>query len=100
MQIEAPYLLFLGDAPDMLAAKVAMGIKQWRPQKCAGQLRLPGCEADCGLEELGIEMRRRTVPEQRSHQVFIQDPNGITIELNFSSAELDALEASRTATSA
>jgi uncharacterized NAD-dependent epimerase/dehydratase family protein len=58
MQIEAPYLLFLGDAPDMLAAKVAMGIKQWRPQKCAGQLRLPGCEADCGLEELGIEEAR------------------------------------------
>ncbi len=23
--IESPYLLFLGDAPDMLAAKVAMG---------------------------------------------------------------------------
>ena len=45
------------------------------------------------LEGLGIEMRRRTVPEQRSHQVFIQDPNGITIELNFSSDELDALPA-------
>ena len=52
------------------------------------------------LEGLGIGMRRRTVPEQRSHQVFIQDPNGITIELNFSSGELEELEASRTATSA
>ena len=25
--IETPYLLFLGDAPDQLAAKVAQGIK-------------------------------------------------------------------------
>jgi len=25
--IETPYLLFLGDAPDMLAAKVAIGIR-------------------------------------------------------------------------
>ena len=55
MQIEAPYLLFLGDAPDMLAAKVAIGIKQWRPEKCAGQMRLDGCNADCGLTDMSIE---------------------------------------------
>jgi hypothetical protein len=29
--IETPYLLFLGDAPDQLAAKVAQGIRDWRP---------------------------------------------------------------------
>ena len=45
MDIKAPYLLFLGDAADQLAAKVAIGIKQWRPEKCVGQLRLPGCSA-------------------------------------------------------
>jgi catechol 2,3-dioxygenase-like lactoylglutathione lyase family enzyme len=35
------------------------------------------------LEGAGIGMIRRDVPEQQAHQVFIQDPNGITVELNF-----------------
>ncbi len=52
--IETPYLLFLGDAPDALAAKVAQGIRQWRPELCVGQLRLEGCKADMGLEDLTI----------------------------------------------
>jgi len=41
------------------------------------------------LEALGVAVRQRTVPEQGSHQVFITDPNGITVELNFSSRELE-----------
>lgn len=55
MAIETPYLLFLGDAPDQLAAKVAVGISHWRPENCVGQLRLPGCQADCGLADMTIE---------------------------------------------
>ena len=55
MALNAPYLLFLGDAPDMLAAKVALGIKQWRPEHCVGQFRMPGCKADCGLPDMTIE---------------------------------------------
>lgn len=39
MAIEQPYLLFLGDAPDQLAAKTARGIADWRPENCVGQLR-------------------------------------------------------------
>ena len=58
MDIKAPYLLFLGDAPDMLAAKVALGIRQWRPAKCAGQLRLPGCNADCDLADMDVAAAR------------------------------------------
>jgi uncharacterized NAD-dependent epimerase/dehydratase family protein len=49
-----PYLLFLGDARDMLAAKTATGLADWRPQHCVGQLRLPGCQADLGLPDLTI----------------------------------------------
>lgn len=52
MRIEAPYLLFLGDAPDELAAKTARGIADWRPDRCLGQLRLPGCKADLDLADL------------------------------------------------
>ena len=53
--IKTPYLLFLGDAPDQLAAKVAQGIKDWRPDNVLGQLRLPGCCADMGLKDLSID---------------------------------------------
>ncbi len=53
--INTPYLLFLGDAPDALAAKVAQGIKDWRPELAIGQLRLPGCNADMGVADLTLE---------------------------------------------
>lgn len=52
--IETPYLLFLGDAPDALAAKVAQGIKDWRPENVVGQIRLDGCKADLGLADLTL----------------------------------------------
>ncbi|MEJ6478135.1 MAG: DUF1611 domain-containing protein [Octadecabacter sp.] len=56
--IKTPYLLFLGDAPDQLAAKVAQGIKDWRPDHAVGQLRLPGCGADLGLADLTLQQAR------------------------------------------
>jgi uncharacterized NAD-dependent epimerase/dehydratase family protein len=52
--IETPYLLFLGDAPDPLAAKVAQGIKDWRPDNAVGQFRMEGCKADLGLPDLSL----------------------------------------------
>ncbi|MEQ8292658.1 MAG: N-acetyltransferase DgcN [Roseovarius sp.] len=53
--IETPYLLFLGDAPDMLAAKVAIGIRDWRPEHAVGQFRLEGCGADLGLTDMTLD---------------------------------------------
>lgn len=55
MNIQAPYLLFLGDAADPLAAKVAQGICDWRPGSAIGQFRMPGCHADLGLQDMTIE---------------------------------------------
>ncbi|SFT98462.1 N-acetyltransferase DgcN [Sedimentitalea nanhaiensis] len=52
--IETPYLLFLGDAPDQLAAKVAQGIKDWRPENAVGQFRMAGCKADVGLSDMTL----------------------------------------------
>ena len=52
--INAPYLLFLGDAPDPLAAKVAQGIRDWRPDVSVGQYRMPGCKADMKLPDMTI----------------------------------------------
>ena len=54
MPLEHPYLLFLGDAHDALAAKVAQGVKDWRPEASVGQIRLPGCNADMGLTDMTI----------------------------------------------
>ena len=54
MNIEPPYILFLGDARDQLAAKTADGIAYWRPDWCLGQLRLDDCHADVGLKDITV----------------------------------------------
>lgn len=56
--IHPPYLMFLGDAADQLAAKTADGVAKWRPDWCVGQLRLDGCNADLGLPDMDIEAAR------------------------------------------
>jgi uncharacterized NAD-dependent epimerase/dehydratase family protein len=57
--LRTPYLMFIGDAPDQLAAKTADGVAQWRREACLGQLRLPGCKADHGLPDMTIEAAAR-----------------------------------------
>ncbi len=54
MLLKTPYLLFIGDAVDPLNAKVAQGIKDWRPDYCVGQFSQTGCNADLGIDELSI----------------------------------------------
>ncbi|MCX2722019.1 N-acetyltransferase DgcN [Roseibium salinum] len=54
MEIARPYLLFLGDVPDALAAKTAIGIVDWRKDWCIGQVRLEGCAADTGLPDMSV----------------------------------------------
>jgi uncharacterized NAD-dependent epimerase/dehydratase family protein len=53
--IAHPYLLFLGDAPDRITAKVADGVARWRREWCVGQFRLPGAAADVGLPDRTLE---------------------------------------------
>jgi D-glutamate N-acetyltransferase len=55
MALCTPYLMFIGDAPDQLAAKTADGVAFWRGDICLGQLRLSGCKADLGLPDMTIE---------------------------------------------
>ncbi|MEY3713927.1 MAG: hypothetical protein RL321_1547 [Pseudomonadota bacterium] len=59
MIIHKPYLLFLGDAHDDLAAKTAIGVWQWRPDECVGQLRLAGCVPKLPIDEIDLEEGRR-----------------------------------------
>ena len=58
MPIDRPYLIFLGDVPDPLAAKTAYGVVDWRRDWCLGQMRLTGCAADTGLPDMSIEAGR------------------------------------------
>ncbi len=53
--IRTPYLLFLGDAHDNLAAKVAQGINDWRPENVVGQFRMEGCKADVGAPDMSLQ---------------------------------------------
>lgn len=43
------------------------------------------------LARLGVACRERSVPGIGLHQVFVDDPNGIVIELNYPAAEAAAL---------
>lgn len=47
-----PYLLYLGNARDDLAAKTARGLAHWRPQWCVGQFRGSNCKTTLGLPDL------------------------------------------------
>ncbi|MBA3853797.1 MAG: DUF1611 domain-containing protein [Gemmatimonas sp.] len=58
MEIAHPYLLFIGDVPDALAAKTAQGIVDWRPEWCLGQLRYPSCKADLGIPDMSVAAAR------------------------------------------
>lgn len=43
------------------------------------------------LRGLGVAVRERTVPNIGLHQLFLDDPNGVVIELNYPAAEKAAL---------
>ena len=40
------------------------------------------------LRQEGYAWRDRTVPSLRLHQIFVEDPSGVTIEINFPESEL------------
>ncbi|MDH5342408.1 MAG: VOC family protein [Betaproteobacteria bacterium] len=40
------------------------------------------------LKKYGVEFRERTVPSLNLHQVFFEDPSGVTIELNYPGSEV------------
>ncbi len=35
------------------------------------------------LKKLGVDTREREVPDLHLHQIFVVDPNGVTVEINF-----------------
>lgn len=90
MHIKTPYLLFLGDARDALAAKTGQGIVDWRPHAVAGQMRLPGCGADLGIAELSIAEAARA--GARTFVIGAVNPGGVLPDA-WRSHVVEALEA-------
>jgi len=56
--VAAPYLVFLGDVRNPLDAKTGRGLVDWRPERCLGQLRYPGCQVDLGLPDMSPRQAR------------------------------------------
>jgi len=54
-RIPAPFVVFLGDIQDEVFGKTGLGVAQWRPQDCIGQVRLPHCLVDAGVPDMSIE---------------------------------------------
>lgn len=50
--LPAPYLLFLGDTTEAGYAKTAFGLRDWAPERCVGELALPGADVTTGLPAL------------------------------------------------
>ena len=75
MRIETPYLVFLGDAKDALAAKTGQGIVDWRRESVVGQQRLPGCAADLGVAELDAAAAKRL--GARTLVIGVVNPGGV-----------------------
>jgi len=55
INLNAPYLIFIGDVADDTYAKTGFGLVQWRPELVAGQLRLPNCDVDMEVPDLTIQ---------------------------------------------
>lgn len=71
---------YLGDkAPGALAGGGAVDHIAFMASDLAGLRR--------HLSGLGVPFRERTVPAIGLHQLFVEDPNGVTLELNFAAIE-------------
>ena len=53
-----PFLLYLGNAPDDLAAKTARGLVQFRPEWCVGQFRGPECRTSVHVPDMDFAQAR------------------------------------------
>ncbi|RKP46930.1 VOC family protein [Trinickia fusca] len=87
-------LHLIEDKPDDTHLLAYLGTRDTSGTALAGPLDhiafrctdLPAFEAR--LRRLGVGYRARTVPDLGEHQVFVLEPNGITVEFIFSTAEM------------
>ncbi len=90
MDVEPPYLVFLGDARDSLAAKTGQGVVDWRPDAVVGQLRLPGCIANLGVADMSIG--KAVEAGARTFLIGVVNPGGVLPD-RWQGAIVEALDA-------
>ncbi|WP_416900318.1 MAG: N-acetyltransferase DgcN [Minwuia sp.] len=90
MDIQSPYLMFLGDVHDQLAAKTATGVVHWRRGDCIGQVRFENCGADLGLEDMDIAAGKAA--GARTLVIGAVNPGGVLPD-HWVAAIVEALEA-------
>jgi uncharacterized NAD-dependent epimerase/dehydratase family protein len=54
LDLPQPYLLFMGAATEAGFAKTALGLRDWAPERCLAEIRLPGATVTTGLPELTV----------------------------------------------
>jgi uncharacterized NAD-dependent epimerase/dehydratase family protein len=54
IEFATPFVVFFGDINEESWGKTGLGLVQWRPEACAGQVRLPGCGVDAGVPDLSV----------------------------------------------
>lgn len=88
--LPSPYLLFLGDTVEPGYAKTAFGLRDWAPERCIGELTLPG-----GTVTTGLEFMTPTAAfarGARSLVIGVANPGGV-IPASWIPALIDALNA-------
>lgn len=53
--MKPPFVLFLGDVQDPLAAKSATGLLHWRREDCIGQVRMSDCQVPIDLPDIDLD---------------------------------------------
>ncbi|HEY0594819.1 DUF1611 domain-containing protein, partial [Sphingopyxis sp.] len=90
LMLPQPYVLFLGDTTIPGFAKTAFGLRDWAPDKCVGELRLPGATVTTGLEALtAAEAHARGA---RALVIGVANLGGV-IPANWRASLIEALEA-------
>lgn len=88
--IEKPYLLLIGDMDNAKNAKTALGLRDWVPEACIGQLRFNRNAVDLGLREMSP--RQAAAAGARTMIIGIT-PSGGQLPANWHAAIIDALNA-------
>jgi uncharacterized NAD-dependent epimerase/dehydratase family protein len=83
-----PYLLFLGDTVERGYAKTAFGLRDWAPDRCIGELVLPGGTVSTGLARLSSQ--EAYAKGARALLIGVASPGG-AIPPHWLPALLDAL---------
>lgn len=89
-EVRKPYLLLIGDMEYPINAKTAIGLKDWVPEACLGQLRFTAGAVDLGLPDLSP--REAAARGAKTLVIGIAPPGG-QLPTSWHATLIEALEA-------